>query len=493
MKIQAMSNITSDYSPFIMMKNIRKSFNDTIALKNTNLSIHPGTCSGLVGHNGAGKSTLMNVLSGVLSADQGDILINSEKANEYYSVSMARKTGIFCVFQELSLCHNLSVIENIATDIPGLPTWGWKRIAEELINDKLGEIFPNHGIKGNKPVEELSLCQMQMVEIARGFIDQFKSLKLLILDEPTSALDRKAAMQLLSYIEESKKRGLAIIFVSHRLDEVLSCSDEIAVMRDGEIQHKVNGKSVDKKTLIELMGLVVAEEDLKKSTSSVIIPKTIGEKVISSENKNGFFIRAGEITGLAGLAGQGQTEFLYELIFNKAIYHHQHECSFVAGDRRKDGIFPLWTIEQNISVTVLNKIKNRFGFLSKKLERLLAKKWKEITNLKALGLNNPILSLSGGNQQKSLFSRALESNSRIILMDDPTRGVDVGTKKEIYKLLHTMAQEGKSFIWYSTEIDELYHCDRVYIFLEGKIVAELSGDDIQENNIIQKSFQGEET
>ena len=465
-----------------------KSFNGTTALKNANLTIHSGTCTGLIGHNGAGKSTLMNILSGVVSADQGDILINKEKPDGIYSVKVARNNGIFCVFQELSLCNNLNVIENIASDIPNLPVKNWKKIAQELISDKLDEIFPNHGIDVKKPVEKLSLCQKQMVEISRGFIDRFKGLKILILDEPTSALDKRSTKQLLAYMDKSKKRNLALIFVSHRLDEVLGCSDEIVVMRDGEIQKVVNGKNVEKKQLIEFMGQVETEENHKKSDTKEKITKEIGEIVFQSDKNNSFYAREGEIIGLAGLAGHGQTQFLYKILFDKK-YARKYAYSFVAGDRRKDGIFPLWSIAQNISVNALERLKNYFGFLSNTSERVIAEKWQNMTNLKTASLDNPILSLSGGNQQKTLFARALESNSQVILMDDPTRGVDVGTKREIYRLLHTQARHRKTFIWYSTEMDELYHCDRVYIFLEGKIVSELFGDEINENNIIEKSFQ----
>ncbi len=487
------SNINS--KTLLTLKNITKSFSGFYALKNVDLEIHKGKCLGLVGHNGAGKSTLMNILSGILQSDSGDISINGHKYKSGYTTAGARSEGVYCVFQELSLCENLTVTENIVYDLRGLPSFSWKKTVAACIKEKLEEIFPNNHINVNSPVEELNLSQKQMIEIARGFLEYSREVKILILDEPTSALDSTSSQQLLDYINSVKEKGVSTIFISHRLDEVLACSDDIAIMRDGEVIERVMASDVSKHDIIDKMGQMevlstATDEKIVKKSDATVDSKSGRYLITSKQDKDNILkikLAEGEVVGLAGLAGQGQTEFLYQLLFKSNDYNIDSDCVFVAGDRKKDGIFPLWSIENNASINVLKKIKNNVIINAKK-ENRVSERWKKITDLKTNNLKNNILSLSGGNQQKILFARALESDSTIVLMDDPTRGVDVGTKRDIYSLIKKEATKGRSFMWYSTEIDELYLCDRVYVFLEGEVVAVLNGDEISEKNILSNSF-----
>ena len=490
-----MRDSNNSSSALLTLKHITKTFSGFVALNNVDLEIHSGRCLGLVGHNGAGKSTLMNILSGILQPDEGDICINGNCYNPGYTTAAARSEGIFCIFQELSLCENLTVAENIVYDLRHLPAFSWKKTAAKCIKEKLEEIFPKNNINVNLPVEELNLSQKQMVEIARGFLEYSRKVRILILDEPTSALDSTSSQQLLEYINSVKEKGVSTIFISHRLDEVLACSDEIAIMSDGEIIEQVQSSDVGKHDIIDKMGQMEKTSDTTSKTSTRRIcpdgANTSENYLITAkhENENKLTVKLAksEVVGLAGLAGQGQTEFLYQLLFNSNDYKIASDCVFVAGDRTKDGVFPLWSIENNASINVLEKIKSNFLLNSKK-EHKISQRWKKITDLKTNNLKNGILSLSGGNQQKVLFARALEANATIVLMDDPTRGVDVGTKRDIYSLIEEETEKGRSFMWYSTEIDELYLCDRVYVFLEDEIVAELKGDEISEKNILSNSF-----
>jgi len=478
----------------ISLEKVSKSFGAVHALVDVDLPVGAGECLGLVGHNGAGKSTLMNVLAGTLDPDAGDIVIHGEKRAPY-NVGVAHHLGVRCVFQELSLCPNLTVAENARIIHPGLKGWGWRKRAGRLIADKLDEIFPGHGIRPDDVVGDLSIGRRQLVEIARAFTVSDQPVHLVILDEPTSSLDSVSAEQLLRYVRKTLETGQSCILISHLLGEVLEYADRIVVMRDGEVVASEPAREMTRDSLVAAMGDVTEEKKIEQHRKA---EKTRGETPVcvrarppAQGDGRELIAHKGEIIGLAGLAGHGQTDILLQ-IFDASSRRGGGEVAgpvaLVPGDRQTDGVFHLWSIGQNVGVRSLRRMR-RGGLIDPAQEQDLADRWKGRINIKTPDMNNNILSLSGGNQQKALFARALGSDAEIVLMDDPTRGVDVGTKLEVYNLIRAEAEKGRTFLWYTTEMDELNNCDHVYVFRNRRIVADLPREEMTEEKVLQSSFE----
>ncbi|OJF91303.1 sugar ABC transporter ATP-binding protein [Pararhizobium antarcticum] len=476
----------------IEVSDARVSFGAVKALDGVTMTIMPGECVGLVGHNGAGKSTIVNVINGGLTPHSGTIRCSGTVAPRY-GIGTARANGVRCVFQELSLCPNLTVIENTRVMHRTLTGWGWRRRAAAIIKAKLDAIFPGHGIDVASPVSDLSIAERQMVEIATAFSQVAQPVRLVILDEPTSSLDASLATQLLAYVRTFVASGGSVIFISHILGEILSTSDRIVVMKDGRVVAERAAAEFDEHSLVAAMGSVVKGRDIAKT----IKPTDGLQPLLTAPPRRGkglpFQAFSGEIIGLAGLGGHGQTDALVDLYLSRTgswLNGRAPQVTFVAGDRALNGVFPLWSILKNLSIAHLSGLSRRGGMLDDPGEAALGQAWKERIEIRTPDVDNPILSLSGGNQQKVLFARALATPAPAVLMDDPMRGVDIGTKQEVYAILRAEAEKGRTFIWYSTEMDEVCLCDRVYVFNNGAIVAELKGDDVTEKNILAASFMG---
>jgi ribose transport system ATP-binding protein len=474
---------------------VAKRFGAVRALDGVDLAVRRGECLGLVGQNGAGKSTLMNVLAGTISPDRGIIRIEDREFSDGYSVPVAHRHGIRCVFQEFSLCPNLTVAENGRILHPRLRGFGWKKRAAGLIGAKLDEIFPDHGISVNDVVGDLSIGRRQMVEIARAFTVTTDPLHLVILDEPTSSLDKVTSSQLLGFVRSAVAGGLSCIFISHLLGEILDYANRIVVMKDGEVTENRDSSEFSRDSLVAAMGNVVEEhgiednrvvEKRRGSTPEVVraAPKaqTDGVELIAHR---------GEIIGLAGLAGDGQSDMLLRVFEQVRKTRGRNKIdilvALVAGDRQTDGIFHLWSIARNISVGSLRSMV-RGLLIDLARENALGEYWQRRMKIRTPDVHNNILSLSGGNQQKALFARAFGSDAEIVLMDDPMRGVDLGTKLEVYDLIRKEAEAGRTFLWYTTEFDELNNCDHVYVFNNGRIVADLSRSELTEEKVLHSSF-----
>ena len=474
----------------VAARGIKVAFGAVKALDGADLVIRSGECVGLVGHNGAGKSTIVNVINGGLTPHEGAI---SYGGDETHGIAASHAHGIRCVFQELSLCPNLTVAENARVMHSDLRGMGWRRRGLDLVAQKLAEIFPGHAIDCESVVEDLSIAERQMVEIAISFAAVGAAPKLVILDEPTSSLDAGLAAQLMSYVRRFVESGGSVLLISHILGEILSTSDRIVVMKDGRVVADRPASDFDTRGLVETMGSVVREHGWQRSARV-----KVGQPVLSMQlhphAHNRLEAYAGEIIGLAGLGGHGQTEALLELYLSANGNWwptREPKMAFVAGDRALNGTFALWSILKNLSISSLKALSSR-SLISEVREGEVSERWKKRIEIRTPDMENPILSLSGGNQQKVLFARALATTSRIVLMDDPMRGVDVGTKQEVYEILRSEAAGGRTFIWYSTEMDEIRLCDRVYVFRDGKIAAELVGDGITEANVLAASFAGGE-
>ena len=490
-------------SPNIVTLNgVEKSFGAVRALAGVDFAVGVGECVGLVGHNGAGKSTLMHILAGTLTPDTGEITVGTERPKNY-AVHLAHRLGIRCVFQELSLCPNLTVAENARVLHPAIAGWGWRSKAARLIRAKLDEIFPGHGIGPDAVVGDLPIGKRQMIEVARAFTVTEEPLRLVILDEPTSSLDSHRASQLLAHVRRVIATGAGCVLISHLLGEVLDYSDRIVVMRDGKVVTTDRAASFDREKLVLAMGAAVAAKKQVAEAARTprgTTPVRVRARPASQTDGVELLAHEGEIVGLAGLSGHGQTALLLEifraaerslsalLARRNAGIKVTDPVALIAGDRQNDGIFSLWSISENIGVRSLAALRNRF-LISSDREKSFAEKWQGRIKIRTPDLGNNILSLSGGNQQKALFARALGSEAKILLMDDPTRGVDVATKLEVYELIRAEAAAGRTFLWYTTEMEELDNCDHVYVFRNGRIVANLRRGELSEERVIQSSFE----
>ena len=474
------------------MNGVEKHFGAVRALAGVDFAASVGECVGLVGHNGAGKSTLMHVLAGTLIPNEGQIIIGAEPQKNY-TVVLAQKLGIRCVFQELSLCPNLTVAENVRVLHPLIAGWGWRRRAGELIRNKLDEIFPDHGISADAVVSDLSIGKRQMVEVARAFTITEAPLHLVILDEPTSSLDSHRASQLLSHVRRVVATGAGCVLISHLLGEILEYSDRIVVLRDGKVVAADRASAFNRDKLVTTMGGVARKmPSTKEAVPRGTTPVRVRAQPAKQRDGIELIAHQGEIVGLAGLSGHGQTEILLS-IFKAASRRVPgikvtDPVALVAGDRQTDGIFPLWPITQNIGIRSIASLHRGF-LISPELENRFAESWRKRINIRTLDMRNNILSLSGGNQQKALFARALGSEAKIVLMDDPMRGVDISTKLEVYDLIRSEANTGRTFLWYTTEMEELENCDHVYVFRNRRIVADLRRGELNEERVIQSSFE----
>jgi len=480
--------------PAVELTDVAKSFGAVRALAGVDLVLAPGECLGLVGHNGAGKSTLMHVLAGTLKPDSGALRIAGADVSGFFSAASASAHGIRCVFQELSLCPNLTLAENTRITHRALKGFGWKGRARTLIRAKLDEIFPGHGIDIDVEAGDLNIGQRQMAEIARAFTVTDEPLRVVILDEPTSSLDAVTAKQLLTFMRREVAQGVSTILISHLLGDVLDHCDRIAVMKDGKVVAERAAGDFTRNSLVAAMGAAAETKSARQIRSRA--EKISSEVVVAAtpqtaSQTSGLTVNKGEIVGLAGLAGHGQTRMLIQIFEGArksgAATKVTGKAAFIAGDRQSDGIFNLWSIGENTTVSSLSHLKHG-PLIATDREVEMARDWKERIGIRTSDMNNNILTLSGGNQQKALFARALGSKADIVLMDDPMRGVDVGTKLEVYEMIRHEAESGRSFIWYTTEIDELSHCDRAYIFRNGAIVAELGPGELSEDKVLNASF-----
>ncbi|MFW2541214.1 sugar ABC transporter ATP-binding protein [Primorskyibacter sp. 2E107] len=466
-------------APIVTLTDAAKHFGPVRALDGVSLSVAPGDCIGLVGHNGAGKSTLVNLINGGLAPSSGTIA--------FARGGSALEAGVRSVFQELSLCPNLTVAENLRISHAALKGPGWRRRARTEILSSLDTVFPGHGIDPDSEVDTLSIAERQMVEIAIGFAPRGTEARLVILDEPTSSLDAGIADQLLAHVKRFCATGGAVVFISHMLGEVFDVASRIIVLKDGKVVAERATADFTRGGLVDAMGHVAAE-----GTGAEAGARSFGAEVIHTDQ--GLRAREGEIVGLSGLAGHGQAAALARLYLSRSSSWHARkspEVVFVAGDRPRDGVLPLWSILRNISVSILQQGARR-GLVDRAAEADVAADWKTRIGIRTEDVSNPILSLSGGNQQKVLFARALASPAPVVIMDDPMRGVDVGTKQDVYAMIRAEAARGRTFLWYSTETEEVCQCDRVFVFRNHEISAELTGAAITEEKILEASFEMQE-
>lgn len=493
---------TSAPTPLLEVRQISKRFPGVRALHQVDLKLYPGEVLAVIGENGAGKSTLMKILAGVQSQDEGEILING-KATHIDSVDKALRCGISLIHQELNLAGNLEIGANIFLGREPLK-FGF---IDHLTIRREGQRFIDLvGLDAQvtQLADELSIGQQQMVEIAKSLSTDAR---VLIMDEPTSSLSQYEAEQLYKVIGELRDRGVSIVYISHRLGEVKRLSDRVVVLRDGENAGELRGEEITHDAMVRNMvgrdvsqffsrqpheaGDVVLEVDRLRTS---MFPK----EEVSLE------VRAGEIVGLAGLVGAGRTEFLRALfgvdrrlggtvkLNGRVLPSHSNVdaiksgMSLVPEDRKQHGLILEMGIRHNISLAGLKRFRRFGGWLNFRREDEQCEEMIERLSIKTPGPDQIVMFLSGGNQQKVALGKWLSLGPSVLLLDEPTRGIDVGAKQEIYQLMHRLAGEGLAVFFVSSEMEEILGVsDRVVVMHDGRLTGELMRDELSEERVMQ--------
>jgi ribose transport system ATP-binding protein len=476
---------------FFEINDVSKNFLEVKALSHVSMTIQAGEVRALVGENGAGKSTLVKILNGNYKMDGGAIFIDGKEV-QIDSPKRAAELGISIIFQEFNLVNGLSVAENI---FAGRLSEKGRFINWKEIYKKAGALLDRIGFQVNvkTPVGQLSIAGKQMVEIAKAL--SYDS-RIILMDEPSATLTQKELAELFSIIRDLKDKGIAVMYISHRLEEIFEICDTVSVMRDGNMIVTKPVTDINRDQIVEKM---VGREISQTFPKRVRAP---GKEVLRVEGlqqrgKNatvGFSLRAGEVLGIAGLVGSGRTETMRALfgvdyasggdvyVKGKRIKIASPQdakragLAFLTEDRKKEGLAVDFSVRSNIVMASLEKCV-RGLFLLPKRENETAGKYIKLINIKTPSLSQKVLYLSGGNQQKVVVAKWLNADSDIIIMDEPTRGIDVGAKLEIYELINRMTAEGKAVIFISSELPEvLGMSDRVLVMKNDTVTAELEGE-----------------
>ena len=487
------------------MEHISKTFGGVHALEDVSFQVKPGEIHALVGENGAGKSTLMKILSGAVIRDSGDVYISGEKVH-ITNPKDGIDNGISVIYQEFALIGSLTVAENIFID--KLSDKGrlinWKKLRDRAteVLDSLG--FGN--IPVNKAASELSVAHQQVVEICKALA---RDCSVLILDEPTSVLANNEVEQLFSLLRALKQKGVSIVYISHRLEEIFKLADRITIMKDGRFVATCDAASIDKNQLVSMMigRMLETYFPVRESNIGRTIFKVENIRRGTTVNDVSFEVHEGEVLGISGLIGSGRTETM------RAIYGADkkddghvymdgepirikspqnavtHGIAMLPEDRKAHGVLLNMSIRSNITLTRLKAFTGAFSMINRKKETEYIEEMVDKLTIKANSIENNASSLSGGNQQKVAIAKLLASDCRVIILDEPTRGVDVGAKIEIYKIINSLVAQNYAVIMISSEMMEVIGmCDRVLVMREGGIVGELNKDELTEQNLINYSM-----
>lgn len=483
------------------MKNISKEFPGVRALDGVSLSVKAGSVHALMGENGAGKSTLMKCLFGIYSADSGEIFLEGNRVS-FKNPKDALENGVAMVHQELNQATKRNVMDNIW--LGRYPKKLGFITSEKKMYSETKKIFETLGIKSDPKMimSKMSVAERQMVEIAKAVS---YNAKIIVLDEPTSSLTEREVGQLFKIIDTLKERGCGIIYISHKMDEILQISDEITVMRDGR---HISTEAAKNMTVDKIIHLMVGRELTQLFPDKTNKPGEVSLRVEGLSSKHNhvrdvsFTVRKGEIVGFAGLAGAGRTEVI-ENIFGisersagkitldgKQVKNRdareaiRNGFALITEERRATGIFGILDICENTTISGIKKYR-RFGFISDKARRQDTDWAISSMNIKTASQQTPIKLLSGGNQQKVIIGRWLLTEPEVLMLDEPTRGIDVGAKFEIYQLINSMAAKGKSIIVVSSELPELLGiCDRIYVMSGGRISGEVDAKSADQEKIM---------
>jgi ABC-type sugar transport system ATPase subunit len=489
-------------NPYILeMRNIFKSFGGVNALRDVSFQCRPGTVHALVGENGAGKSTLIKILAGALLPDSGEIIFKGQK-HQSFSTRKALNSGISVIYQELALVSQMTVAENIFLGREPRKYFGI--VDKKRLKIEAKKLLKQLGFEVDMDMEvgEMTVAYQQMVEIAKALS---KNADLIIMDEPSAILAGHELDQLFLIIESLKKRGVTIIYISHRLEEVFRIANEVTILKDGQLVGTKPIKDLSRGELVKMMVGRTLEEVFPVSFNQLGNPVLQVEEISTKTilNKVSFNLREGEILGVAGMVGSGRTELAHaifgadpltsgtikikgqDVVFKNPADAIRSKISLVPEDRKYHGLFTKLSILNNITLPILSKI-SRWGFTDKKQENEIVERERQIHSIDMTSGNQEVQYLSGGNQQKVVLSKSLQTIPEVIIMDEPTRGVDVGAKFEIYQLIRQLNKDGIAILMISSELPEILGLsDRILVMREGKIVAELTPNETNEEMIIE--------
>ena len=491
----------------LKIQGISKSFPGVKALKNVSFEVRSGEIHALMGENGAGKSTLIKILSGVNHIDEGELFYKGQSV-KFQTPMDAIKAGISVVYQEIKLVDTLTVSENIFIGRPPMKSRSridWKQLHKNAraLLDSINADIDEHAIVGN-----LSIAQQQMVEICKALS---QNAELIIMDEPSATLTDKELSMLFSILKNLKQRGITVIYISHRMEEVFEISDTVTVLRDGK--HIFTGATadLDRKQLISMMVGRELENEYPKEFAGQ--SETLLE--VRNLNRPGVLhninmkLYGGEVLCISGLVGSGRTEFARTifgadysksntgeiLIKGKSVMIHSvvdamnHGIALIPEDRKRQGLVLDMSVRENVSMANIRRVMRGLS-ISRKLENSLAKEYIKSLRIMTPDEQRAVKNLSGGNQQKVVIAKWLASNADILILDEPTRGVDVGAKAEIYKLLNTFTKAGKGVIMISSEMPEvLGMCDRILVFREGTISGEFSREEATQEKLLDAAMR----
>lgn len=490
-------------------KNISKYFPGVVALDDISFQAHSGEVLAFLGENGAGKSTLLKILNGDYQPNKGQYLLDGVEKH-FRTPHEAIEEGISVIYQERQILMELSVAENIylgrmpANNLGVINTRQANKMAQKIINDFGLPILPQTKVK------DLSIAYQQMVEIMKAYSRE--NLKVICFDEPTASLSDSEIQCLFDIIRKLKREGKIIIYVSHRMDELKEITDKTAIFKDGRYVTTVANGEVSEKELIKMM----VGRDLGDVYKNLDRSKTIGDVLLEVRNvssgyvkENSFQLRRGEVLGFSGLVGSGRTELMRAIIGadrmhtgevflegKKIVNHSPKEAMdngivLVPEDRKMQGILANLSVKDNINISMLDQNANQFGIMNPKKEDETAKKGIEEFRIKTPSPDKKILELSGGNQQKCIVARWIATNPKVLILDEPTKGIDVGAKSEFYNMICAFAKQGLGVILISSEMPEVMGLsDRIIIMKSLKIVGEVSHEEATEDKILSMSMIG---
>jgi L-arabinose transport system ATP-binding protein len=482
------------------IRNVSKAFPNVLALTDVSLDIRPGEILAFMGENGAGKSTLLKIINGDYQPDGGTLSINGQKL-EFKNPFMAHKAGIRVIYQEPEIIPGVDVPENIwVGELP--KRMGW--INRHKLNEEVHNSLVKYGFDTVLPMsllgEQLSAAQRQLVEIMRALKG---GVRVLALDEPTSSLSDEEVERLFALVRRLRDEGVAIIYVSHRIKEILRLCDRVAILRDG---HLIAVKPAAELNDAEIVRLMVGRE-----LSDVFKRKKVetGKEILRVEHLNSnwhqdvsFHIKAGEVVGFAGLVGAGRTE-LAKVVFGEMPINNGHifvngkevaihtptdaianGIGFAPEDRKREGLVLVRSVLENTSMAIIKRLSH-FHFVSRRKERTVVSSFVEKLQVRTPSLDQEVGKLSGGNQQKVVLARWLAAKPQILILDEPTRGIDVGAKAEIYHLIDELANDGLGIMFISSELSEILGLsDRIYVMQNGRITGELTGEEATEEKVL---------
>jgi ABC-type sugar transport system ATPase subunit len=475
---------------------VSKAFGGAAALSDVSVSFEPGEVHTLVGENGAGKSTLLKILAGVHQPNAGELVLNGERLRSL-TPRAAQQRGVYLVPQEPTLMQSLSALENLFVGIlprgalPFVVDWrGMERSAGAFFSQVGLEIDPR------EPASSLSIAQQQLLECARALVHRCN---IIFFDEPTSPLTAREADVLFALMRQLRDREFTLGFISHRLDEVLEISDRITVLRDSRLVTEMTAAEASRGSIVSAMvghDIAVRQRRHRDLSSAETVLEVQALSAPGRFSDVSFVARRGEVLGLAGLVGSGRTE-IAEAIFGlqpasgavtlagQPLTHRTPASLIDSGliylpeDRSRNGVFAEVDLERNITAAIIPRLPRRGPLLRPGAEYEIAEQASQRTRIVARSLSSSIKSLSGGNQQRAMFSRWLLADPKVAIFDEPTRGVDVGAKDDIYKIIDEISDTGVAVVMISSELEELvFLCDRVLAIYEGRIVTEVAGDDI---------------